>query len=121
MTTRNILLALITGMTIGLYDSLYGPGCGTIALLLFTLLFHYDVRTSSGNAKTVLIVSNYTALISYILSGNVPYLIAVPCAISNVLGNYLGAGFAIKKGAKIIRPLMICVVAALIIKLLFGE
>ncbi len=121
LTVRNIILALITGMTIGLYDSLYGPGCGTIALLLFTLLFHYDVRTSSGNAKTVLIVSNYTALISYIMSGNVPYVIAIPCAISNVLGNYLGAGFAIKKGAKIIRPLMICVVAVLILKLILGE
>ena len=55
------------------------------------------------------------------MSGNVPYAVAIPCAISNVLGNYLGAGFAIKKGAKIIRPLMICVVAVLILKLLVGE
>lgn len=50
LTARNILMALITGMTIGLYDSLYGPGGGTIAMLLFTFLFHYDIRTSSGNA-----------------------------------------------------------------------
>ena len=90
LTARNILMALITGMTIGLYDSLYGPGGGTIAMLLFTFLFHYDIRTSSGNAKMVLIVSNYTALISYILSGNVPFAIGIPCAVCNVLGNYIG-------------------------------
>ena len=54
---------------------------------LFTFLFHYDIRTSSGNAKMVLIVSNYTALISYILSGNVPFAIGIPCAVCNVLGN----------------------------------
>ena len=114
-------MALITGMIIGLYDSLYGPGGGTIAMLLFTFLFHYDIRTSSGNAKMVLIVSNYTALISYILSGNVPFAIGIPCAVCNVLGNYIGAGFAVKNGAKIIRPVMICVVVVLIVKLLLGK
>lgn len=121
LNARNAAMALVTGMTIGLYDSLYGPGGGTIAMLLFTFLFHYDVRTSSGNAKLVLIVSNYTALISYMISGYVPYMIAVPCALANVLGNYLGAGFAVKKGAKIIRPFMICVVAVLILKILLGR
>lgn len=121
LTTHYILMALITGMCIGLYDSLYGPGGGTIAMLLFTFLFHYDIRTSSGNAKMVLLVSNYTALASYILSGNVPYAIGIPCAICNVLGNYIGAGFAVEKGAKIIRPLMIGVVTVLIVKILLGK
>lgn len=121
LTVSTAAKALLTGMCIGLYDSLYGPGGGTIAMLLFTFLFHYDVRTSSGNAKLVLIVSNYTALFSYLLSGNVLFAVAVPCAIANVLGNYLGAGFAVKKGAKLIRPVMICVVAVLIGKLLLGR
>ena len=78
-------------------------------------------RTASGNAKLTLIVSNYTALLSYILSGNVFYMIAIPCAVSNVLGNYIGAGFAIKNGAKIIRPVMICVVTVLIVKIVLGK
>ena len=90
-------------------------------MLLFTFLFHYDVRTSSGNAKLVLIVSNYTALLGYLFSGNVLFVIAVPAALSNVLGNYLGAGFAVKKGAKLIRPLMVCVVAVLILKIILGN
>lgn len=121
LTRKNVSMALLTGMIIGLYDSLYGPGGGTIALLLFTLLLRYDVRTSSGNAKMVLIVSNYTALFSYLLSGNVLFVIAVPCAVCNVLGNYIGAGFAVKKGAKLIRPIMIGVVAVLIIKIISGR
>lgn len=121
LTRKNVSMALLTGMIIGLYDSLYGPGGGTIALLLFTLLLRYDVRTSSGNAKMVLIVSNYTALLSYLLSGNVLFVIAVPCAVCNVLGNYIGAGFAVKKGAKLIRPIMIGVVAVLIIKIISGR
>jgi len=121
LTPHNILMAVFAGMAIGLYDSLYGPGGGTIAMLIFTFLFHYDIRTSSGNAKLVLIVSNYTALASYILSGRVIYAIGIPCAICNLLGNYIGAGFAIKNGAKIIRPVMICVVTVLILKILLGK
>ena len=121
LTVPVALKALLIGMTLGLYDSMYGPGGGTIAMLLFTFLLKYDIRTASGNAKLTLIVSNYTALLSYVLSGNVLYAIAVPCAFCNVLGNYLGAGFAIKNGAKIIRPVMICVVTVLIIKIILGK
>ena len=121
LTVPVALKALLIGMTFGLYDSMYGPGGGTIAMLLFTFLLKYDIRTASGNAKLTLIVSNYTALLSYVLSGNVLYAIAVPCAFCNVLGNYLGAGFAIKNGAKIIRPVMICVVTVLIIKIILGK
>ena len=121
LTVPVALKALLIGMTLGLYDSMYGPGRGTIAMLLFTFLLKYDIRTASGNAKLTLIVSNYTALLSYVLSGNVLYAIAVPCAFCNVLGNYLGAGFAIKNGAKIIRPVMICVVTVLIIKIILGK
>ena len=121
LTVPVALKALLIGMTLGLYDSMYGPGGGTIAMLLFTFLLKYDIRTASGNAKLTLIVSNYTALLSYVLSGNVLYAIAVPCAFCNVLGNYLGAGFAIKNGAKIIRPVMICVVTVLIVKIILGK
>ena len=121
LTVPVALKALLIGMTLGLYDSMYGPGGGTIAMLLFTFLLKYDIRTASGNAKLTLIVSNYTALLSYVLSGNVLYAIAVPCAFCNVLGNYLGTGFAIKNGAKIIRPVMICVVTVLIIKIILGK
>ena len=80
----------------GLYDSLYGPGGGTIAMLLFTFLLKYDVRTASGNAKLTLIVSNYTALLSYILSGNVILHDRDPVCCKQRSGNYIGAGFAIK-------------------------
>lgn len=121
LTRRNVLCALSVGMIIGIYDSLYGPGAGTIAMLLYTFFFHYDVRTSSGNAKLVLIVSNYTALLGYLISGNVFFPVAIPAAISNILGNYLGAGFAVKKGAKLIRPLMIGVVTVLIVKTVLGK
>ena len=48
------------------------------------------------------------------LSGMVIYQIAIPAAICNIAGNYIGAGLAVKKGSKFIRPVMITVVVMLL-------
>jgi uncharacterized membrane protein YfcA len=39
--------------------------------------------------------------------------------VFNIAGSYLGAALAIKKGAGIIRPVMVCVVVLLFLKLIF--
>lgn len=116
MNVRNVLLALLLGLLMGLYDGIFGPGGGTICIMLFSLLLHYDLKVAAGNSKIVILVSNYIALISYILSGSILYQIAIPAAICNLVGSYLGAGFAVKKGARVIRPVMIIVVFCLLIK-----
>ena len=42
----------------------------------------------------------------------------IPCAISNILGNLLGSHFALKKGARFIRPMMLVVLVLLLGKLI---
>ena len=44
--------------------------------------------------------------------------LAIAANVFYIDGSYLGAILAIKNGAKIIRPIMFCVVALLIIKLI---
>ena len=65
--------------------------------------------------------SNYMALVGYLATGNIVYQIAIPATICNMLGNYVGAGLAIKNGEKLIRPLMLVIVAGLIIKIVLGS
>jgi len=43
----------------------------------------------------------------------------MPAAVCGIIGNYLGAGFALKKGAAFIRPLMIVVIILLFAKLFY--
>ncbi len=50
-------------------------------------------------------------------SGAVILNLAIAATIFNIAGSYLGAALAIKNGARIIRPIMFCVVALLIVKL----
>lgn len=109
-------LAFLIGLLIGFYDGLIGPGTGTFAIIAYCVLMKYDLKTASGNAKILNLASNYASVIAFVISGKIIYSIAIPAAIFAMIGNYIGAGFAISKGAKFIRPMMI-----LVIILLFGK
>ena len=74
----------------------------------------YDLRSASGNAKLLNLASNYASVITVVLAGKVLYAVALPAAVFGVLGHLLGSGFALKKGAKFIRPMMLCVLCLLL-------
>lgn len=111
------LLAAAIGLGIGMYDGLFGPGTGTFAIMAYTMLMKYDLRTASGNAKLLNLASNYASVVTFALAGTILYQIAIPTALCNIAGGYLGSGFAIKKGAKFIRPVMMVVVVLLLGKM----
>ncbi len=62
------------------------------------------------------LASNY-GLFTYLISGLV-VLVGIPCAISNIVGNIIGSHFALRKGAKFIRPMMLVVLVLLLGKLI---
>ena len=116
ISRKTILQALLVGLIMGFYNSLFGPGVGTIAIIGFTMIMHYDARVASGNGKVLIVLTNAIALVSYIKTGNVAYEIAAPAAISAILGNLVGVNLAIKKGEKIIKPVMLVIVILTVIK-----
>ena len=116
--TKSIIMAVLIGLLIGFYDGLIGPGTGTFAIIAFSVIMKYDLRIASGNAKLLNLASNYASLVTFIFAGTIVYSIAIPTAFCGILGNYIGAGFAIKKGARFIRPMMIVVLVLLLVKML---
>ena len=118
MNLKKAALALAIGLGIGLYDGVFGPGTGTFAIIAFTTLMGFDLRTAGGNAKVLNLASNYASLVTYLSSGLVVFSVGIPCAVSGILGNLLGSHFALKNGAKFIRPMMLVVLVLLLGKLL---
>ena len=116
-TLKKGALALAIGFGIGLYDGVFGPGTGTFAIIAFTSLMGFDLRTANGNAKVLNLASNYASLVTYIASGMVVFSIGIPCAISGIAGNLLGSRLALKNGAKFIRPMMLVVLVLLLAKI----
>ena len=115
-TVKTVMLSALAGIILGTYDALFGPGGGTIAMIIYALFLNYDLRVGCGNGKVIIVVSNITAVISFIQSGYMIYHVAIPCSVINMIGCYLGAALATKKGSKIILPAMIFVIVAVVVQ-----
>lgn len=112
------LIAIAFGIVIGIYDGFFGPGTGMFLTLSFTAFLGLDTLTACGNTKIVNFSSNVAALLTYIISGKVIYLIGIPCAIASILGNLTGSSIAIRGGGKIVRPMVLVALVLLMINII---
>lgn len=117
ITRKTLVLCFVIGLACGTYDGFFGPGTGTILIMLFTWVCGMDMVSASGCAKLVNLSSNTAALISFLVGGCVLLPLALPATLCSLLGGYIGANLALKKGAKFIRYIMLAVLALLIGKL----
>lgn len=109
-------IVLAASFIIGTYDGFYGPGTGTFLLLVFCTLAKMDIRTASGNVKLVNLASNTGALLTSLFAGKVLVPIGLIAALFSLAGHYIGAGLTIKNGSKIVRPVILIVIALLAVK-----
>lgn len=115
---RIIVYSSIVGLIIGGYDGFFGPGTGTFLILIYTSVLGFDLLTSMGNAKLVNLASNIASLVVFLFEGKVVFAIGIPAAFCGIAGHYIGSGFAIKKGQKIVRPMLLFVLILLLTKLI---
>ena len=109
----------LIGGIVGWYDGFLGAGTGTIFIFLFIKFFRFDFLHSSAAAKLVNVSTNLGALILFILAHDVLWAFAIPMAIANAAGGFVGARFAILRGNRFIRRLFILIVACLLAKTAF--
>ena len=116
---KSTALATAIGFSIGMYDGIIGPGTGTFAIIAYNTFMRFDYKTASGNAKILNLASNVASLFTFALAGNVIFVVGLPAAVFGVAGNYIGSGFAIRKGAKFIRPMLFIVLLMLLVKVIY--
>ena len=85
-------------------------------LLIFCQLGKLDVRTASANVKLVNLSSNLGALATSLINGKVFLALGLIAALASVAGHWLGSGLAIKDGSKVVRPVILLVLALLAVK-----
>lgn len=105
-------------LIIGTYDGFYGPGTGTFLLLAYCFLAKMDIRTAAGNVKVVNLASNIGSLSTSLAAGKVIAPVGLIAAVFAIAGQYLGSGLALKNGSKIVRPVILLVLALLTGKVL---
>lgn len=116
--TRIVVSAAVIGVVLGAYLGFYGPGAGIFFMLAYAAFLKLDLVSANGNTRFVIAVAVIGSVITYAFSGVVLWKLVIAATIFNVAGSYLGAVIAIRKGAKVIRPIMFCVLAVLVIKII---
>ena len=114
---RKLAGALVIGLLIGAYQGFYGAGSGAFFMLGFCLLHRLDLTCASGNTKFVAFCANLSSAATFAFSGMVVWPAVALATVFNVAGSYVGAGLAMKKGAKVIRPMFLLVLALLFVRL----
>lgn len=113
---RQLLLGVIISVCIGFYDGFIGPGTGSFLVLAFVSVLGFDFLHASANAKMVNLATNFGSICRFILKGKIIWAIAIPMAICNALGGFIGAKLAIKKGNTFIRKFFLFVVILTLIR-----
>lgn len=97
-------------MLVGFYGGFIQLGVGVFFLL--TLVWGAGFDLVRGNAIKVFLIFCYTVpvLAVYAYNGQVNFSVGLICAIGNMLGAWLGTVAAVKKGAALVRVVLIVVV-----------
>lgn len=113
-----IVFCVTTVPVIGFYDGIFGPGAGSFFMIAFVSLMGYGILHAISYTKLANASSNVAALLVFGLQGAIIWPVALAMAVSAFLGAQLGARFAVKFGARIIKPLIIITCLVMAIKLL---
>ena len=113
---RQLLLAVSMSICIGFYDGFIGPGTGSFLVLGFVSVLGFDFLHASANAKMVNLATNFGSICLFILKGKIIWAIAIPMAVCNAAGGWIGAKLAIKKGNGFIRVFFLIVVIGTLLR-----
>jgi uncharacterized membrane protein YfcA len=112
---RRRLMGLVA-LCCGTYDGFYGPGGGTFMLLGFAAIAKLDVRAAAGQMKMANFASGLAALATFGLAGQVDWMLGLIAGLFGIAGHWFGSGLVLKNGSRIVRPIIIVVLALLFVK-----
>jgi len=110
------IYCIIISVVLGFYDGFIGPGAGSFLVLAFVSFLGFDFLKASAHAKFVNLSTNLGSICFFALKGKIIYSIALPMAVCNAIGGFLGARLAILKGNKFIRIFFLVIVCITILR-----
>ena len=104
-----IAFSVVMGTLIGFYDGFFGPGTGSFWALAFVSLLGFNLSKATAHSKALNFVSNVTSLVVFLAGGKVVWTVGLLMGAGQFLGARTGSHLVIKKGTRLIKPLLIAV------------
>lgn len=113
---KEMIYGSLFALGIGFYDGFIGPGAGSFLVLFFISVLGFDFLKASAHAKFVNLATNAGSILYFGGSGHILFQYAIPMAVCNITGSFLGTRLAMIKGNAFIRLFFLLVVAGTIIR-----
>lgn len=110
------IIALLA-LSMGLYDGFYGPGTGTFLMLLLICVARVSMQEAVGTTKVINLSTNLASLSVYLVHGKVLFPLALVAAVFGIAGNFIGARYFTRKGAGLVKPIIVVVLTIFFLKL----
>ncbi|WP_199930504.1 TSUP family transporter [Sedimenticola thiotaurini] len=112
------LFSLTVGFGVGFYDGFFGPGAGSFFAIGFVGLLGFGLTRATAHTKVLNLTSNLASLSFFILSGHVVWSIGLIMGVGQLIGARFGARLVLKRGVRLIRPMIVLVCILISAKLL---
>ncbi len=106
---------------LGFYDGFFGPGTGTFGTAIAMSAYKLDMVQASGVARFINFMSNFAAVITFIIMGNVIYTVGFGMGVTYIIGSYLGVHSAVKFGGNFIKPIFLVIATAICLRLIWVD
>ncbi len=113
---KELFYCIAFALVIGFYDGFIGPGAGSFLVLFFISILGFDFLKASAHAKFVNLATNIGSIIYFGGSGHILFHFAIPMAVFNFAGSFIGARLAILKGNQFIRIFFLLVIMGTMIR-----
>jgi len=114
------VFALTAGVGCGFYDGFFGPGTGSFLALAFVALAGYNLRKATAHTKVLNLASNLASLWLFALAGHVAWLPGLVMGAGQFAGARLGSALVIRRGATLVRPLLVAVSLIISVRLMLA-
>lgn len=103
----------------GAYDGLLGPGAGSFYMLAFVSMAGFGILKATAHTKLLNFASNAGGLLAFAIVASPWWFTGLAMGMAQIAGARLGASLAQKKGARLIKPLLVFTSITLALKLLW--
>jgi uncharacterized membrane protein YfcA len=93
---------------VGFYDGFFGPGAGSFYAATGVAFRGQSLLTATIRAKPLNFVSNVASLAVFTAGGQVVWVIGITMMLGQIVGAYVGSHTMLSGGARLIRPIVIC-------------
>lgn len=109
---RSLWIQIPVFFVIGIYGGFIQAGVGFLLITGITWLLGLDLVKTNGTKVFIILIYSAFALGIFSLYGQVVWLLGLVLGVGNMAGAWIGVRFAVKRGAKAVRWVIVAAVVA---------